>query len=144
MNRRHFLRSSAALTASPLFAGESQPTIVSSPGGKAEHCIFIWLGGGMAQMDTFDPKKPGNNKATPKLAGSLYPAIDTAVPNVQVCEHLKNIAPLMERMTVVSTLSRPTSSIPGAPLPATPSIPPSAPSSRMSAERRTRRCRLTS
>ncbi len=105
MNRRHFLRSAAALSASPLFAGESAPSIVSLPKGKAEHCIFIWLGGGMAQMDTFDPKKPGNNKATPKLAGSLYPSIDTAVPNVQVCEHLKNVAPLMERMTVVRTVN---------------------------------------
>ena len=105
MNRRHFLRSAAALTASPLFAAESSPSVVSFPKGNAEHCIFIWLGGGMAQMDTFDPKKPGNNKATPKLAGSLYTSIDTAVPNVQVCEHLKNVAPLMDRMTVVRTVN---------------------------------------
>jgi uncharacterized protein DUF1501 len=105
MNRRHFLRSAAALTASPLLGDEIAPSVSSFPKGKAEHCIFIWLGGGMAQMDTYDPKNLGNNKATPKTAGSLYSAIDTAVPGVRVCEHLKHVAPLMERMTAVRTVN---------------------------------------
>ena len=104
MNRRHFLRSAAALSAAPLFGSETS-SVVSLPKGRAEHCIFVWLGGGMAQMDTFDPKKQGVNKATPKLAGSLYPSIETAVPNVRVCEHLKKVAPLMERMTAVRTVN---------------------------------------
>src|SRR4051812_40456323 len=105
MNRRHFLRSAAALTTAPLFGAEPVTSVASFPRGKAEHCIFIWLGGGMAQMDTFDPKNPGNNKGTPKVAGSLYPSIGTAVPDVRVCEHLKNVAPLMERMTIVRTVN---------------------------------------
>jgi hypothetical protein len=108
MNRRHFLRSAAALAATPLFGSESTSSpaaIASFPKGKAEHCIFVWLGGGMAQMDTFDPKDLGNNKATPKKAGSLYASIDTAVPNVRVCEHLKKMAPLMDRATVMRTVN---------------------------------------
>ena len=102
MNRRRFLQSTAALAASPLFGNES---VVSMPKGKAEHCIFIWLGGGMAQIDTFDPKAMGDTKADPKKSGSYYPSIETAVPGVRVCEHLKKTARLMERVTAMRTVN---------------------------------------
>ncbi len=46
--------------------------------GKAEYVVSIWLGGGMGQIDTFDPKRRGDPKA--KVAGAYYDAIDTAVP----------------------------------------------------------------
>ncbi|HEX4132375.1 MAG TPA: DUF1501 domain-containing protein [Pirellulales bacterium] len=83
----------------------SAPAIASSTrrAGKAEHCIFLWLGGGMAQIDTFDPKALGDAKASPKRPGSYYAAIDTAVPGVQVCEHLARTAPLVDRLTIVRT-----------------------------------------
>ena len=73
--------------------------------GKAEHCIFLWLGGGMAQVDTFDPKLVGVNKGTPKKAGSLYNSIDTCVRGVKVCEHLSKTANLMDRVTVIRTIN---------------------------------------
>lgn len=57
----------------------------------------------MAQGDTFDPKRRGDPKAN--KAGSYYDAIDTAVPGVQVCEHLANLAPLMDRVTAVRTVN---------------------------------------
>ncbi len=102
MKRRRFLQSAALapLAASSLRASN----IVSMPKGKAEHCIFIWLGGGMAQMDTFDPKALGDPKASPKKAGSAYPAIETSVPGVQICEHLPKTARLMEHVTAVRTV----------------------------------------
>lgn len=102
MNRRTFLTQAAALGASPLFANN---TPVHIPKGKAEHCIFIWLGGGMAQIDTFDPKKVGDNRSKTKTAGSLYKAIDTAVPGVQVTEHLSQTAKVMEHVTVMRTVN---------------------------------------
>ena len=71
--------------------------------GGAEHCIMIWLGGGMSQIDTFDPKAMGDAKA--KKAGAYYPAIDTAVQGVQVCEHLKHTAKLMDRVTALRTVN---------------------------------------
>ncbi|MCP3694483.1 MAG: DUF1501 domain-containing protein [Planctomycetaceae bacterium] len=73
------------------------------PMGKAEHCIMIWLGGGMAQIDTFDPKAMGDAKA--KKAGSYYRSIDTAVPGIQVCEHLGETAKLMDRVTALRTVN---------------------------------------
>jgi hypothetical protein len=104
-SRRDFLATAAAgatagVLASPLLAGESPSQPVRK--GKADHVISIWLGGGMAQIDTFDPKRRGDPQQ--KVAGSYYDSIDTSVPGVQVCEHLKQLAPLMDRVTAVRTV----------------------------------------
>jgi len=101
INRRRFLQGAAVLAAGPALAGDR----ASLPKGKAEHCIFIWLGGGMSQIDTFDPKDKGNQKASPKRAGSLYGSVETVVPGVRVCEHLKKTAALMDRVTAVRTIN---------------------------------------
>ena len=53
-------------------------------------------------MDTFDPKRKGDPKG--KKAGSYYDAIDTAVPGVQVCEHLPRVAAEMENITLCRTV----------------------------------------
>ncbi len=104
ISRREYLTSSAAMAAAAMtlpgtsVADETSPLIQ----GKAEHVISIWLGGGMGQVDTFDPKAIGDAKAN--KAGSLYGSVDTAVPGVRVCEHLKRIAPLMDRVTAVRTV----------------------------------------
>jgi hypothetical protein len=108
MNRRNFLSASAALAASralPSYLLASAATSSAFPKGKAEHCIFLWLGGGMAQIDTFDPKKRGNPKSKPSAAGSDYAAIDTAVPGVKYTEHLAQTARLAEHVTAVRTVN---------------------------------------
>ena len=46
MDRRTFL---TALGLAPFAAQLPGATTVHAPKGKAEHCIFIWLGGGMGQ-----------------------------------------------------------------------------------------------
>lgn len=73
-----------------------------SPRGKAEHCVLIWLGGGSCHIDTWDPKQMGDPKA--KKAGSYYPAIDTAVPGTQVCEHLPGCARVLDRFNVIRSV----------------------------------------
>lgn len=103
MNRRRFLQAaSLAPFASALARAES---VAHMPKGKAEHCIFIWLGGGMGQVDTFDPKDLGDNRGTPKKPGSLYKSVETSVPGVRLCEHLSNTAKLMEHVTVMRTVN---------------------------------------
>ncbi len=69
------------------------------PAGRAEHCIFIWLGGGAAQMDTWDPKEQGDPDSN--RAGSAYRAIKTAVSDVRVCEHLPNCADRLDRFAII-------------------------------------------
>ncbi len=62
---------------------------------------MLWLGGGSAQIDTFDPKRRGDGK---KKAGSYYESIPTAVPGVQVCEHLSRTARRLDRCALVRSL----------------------------------------
>ncbi len=104
MNRRHFLQVAATLSATPVLGREGKEPR-SNPGGKAEHCIFIWLGGGMSHLDTFDPKHKGDPKSSGKKPGSLYDSIPTAVQGVRVCEHLKKTAVLMDRITIIRTIN---------------------------------------
>jgi hypothetical protein len=107
LTRRSFFKSAAAAAV----AAGSGPGLLSLGDeseksdrlrGKADACIFIWLGGGASQVDTFDPKIRGDGK---KKAGSYYDAINTAVPGVQVCEHLRMTAPLLDRCAIVRSLS---------------------------------------
>ncbi len=72
------------------------------PRGKAEACIFLWLGGGAAHIDTFDPKSRGDGKKRP---GSYYDAISTAIPGARVCEHLGRVAGRLDRCVLVRTLN---------------------------------------
>ncbi|MES2738449.1 MAG: DUF1501 domain-containing protein [Verrucomicrobiota bacterium] len=102
MKRRHFLQTAALAPFASM--GVRAASSAPIPLGKAEHCIFIWLGGGMCQMDTFDPKALGDPKANPKKAGSAYPSIETSVPGVRVCEHLPKTARQMEHVTAVRTV----------------------------------------
>jgi hypothetical protein len=109
MNRREFLIRSAAMAAAAslprAFANPAPASSAPTPRGKAEHCIFIWLGGGMAQIDTFDPKKRGNSRAKPAVPGTDYDIIDTAVPGVRFTEHLAQTAALAERLTAIRTVN---------------------------------------
>jgi hypothetical protein len=100
MNRREFLSASMGAALLPPLLRGADPTQLLK--GKAEHVICIWLGGGMGQIDTFDPKRRGD--PAKKVAGALYATIPTAVRDVGVCEHLKLTAPLMDRVTAVRTV----------------------------------------
>ena len=99
--RREFLTTSAAgvaaLAAIPYASADPIPLR-----GRADHCIFLWLGGGMSQVDTFDPKPLGDPGQ--RVAGSAYDAIATAVPGVQVCRHLPRFARLLDRATICRTV----------------------------------------
>src|SRR4051812_32529423 len=92
ISRRGFVAAGAA-TVSALMTGRiacGEPARAAdaehrSPAakGKADRCIFIWLGGGACHIDTFDPKRKGDGK---KVAGSYYDAIETAIPGEKVCQ----------------------------------------------------------
>lgn len=110
MKRRAFLSQltlASAAASLPLRAFASSEPSKSlhprAPRGKAEYCIFIWLGGGMSQIDTFDPKKRGN--AAKRLPGTDYTIIPTAVAGVSYTEHLARTARLAERVTAVRTIN---------------------------------------
>ncbi len=101
MHRRNFIAASASLAAVSTLKQQVQAEAILK--GRAEHVISIWLGGGMGALDTFDPKRVGDPKE--KVAGSYYASVETAVNGVRVCEHLKYLAPSMDRVTVVRTVN---------------------------------------
>jgi hypothetical protein len=100
LSRRRFLglAASAPLGLSALSTAEAAPAI---PAGKAEACIFLWLGGGACHLDTFDPKRRGDGKKKP---GSYYDAIPTAIRGAKVCEHLARTAPILDRAVLIRSL----------------------------------------
>lgn len=102
MSRREAMALASGASILPMLGQDAEASEAKKYKGTAEHVISIWLGGGMGQIDTFDPKRKGDPKA--KVPGSYYDAIDTAVPGVQVCEHLSMLAPLMDRVTAVRTV----------------------------------------
>jgi hypothetical protein len=97
MNRRTFLKTTAA-------AAFSASSLRAAPKlGKAEHCIMIWLGGGMSQIDTFDAKiLRGDGK---KVAGCYYDTIETAIPDARFCEHLPRLARLAGHLIPMRTVN---------------------------------------
>ncbi len=108
MDRRQFIqRNAAGLAAAGLASGWQRSLLASDvdglpPKGAAEHCIFIWLGGGMSQIDSFDPKVRGSSKD--RKPGTDYDVIDTTVPGVRVVEHLSRTAARMDRVTAVRSI----------------------------------------
>lgn len=106
MNRRDFLTRSGLIAAGAALSPQAMAAhaLAKMPKGKAEHCIFFWLGGGMSQIDTFDPKHRGNSRSTPRVAGTDYDVIDTNVPGVRFTEHLARCAKIADRMTAVRTV----------------------------------------
>src|SRR5215813_3654103 len=102
MTRRDLLKTSgAAMGTAALPAAITPP-----PKGKADACIFLWLGGGAAHMDTFDPKMRGDGVKP----GSYYDSIPTAIQGARVCEHLKLSAPLLDRCVLMRSLNHTISS----------------------------------
>ncbi len=70
--------------------------------GRARSCILMFLFGGPAHQDTWDPKPD----APSETRGEFRP-IQTAVPGIQVSEHLPELAKLAEHYAIVRSVSHP-------------------------------------
>jgi uncharacterized protein (DUF1501 family) len=60
-------------------------------------CIVLWMSGGPAQTDTFDPK-PGH------VNGGPFAAIPTSVPGVRIAEHLPQVAQHMQNLALIRSM----------------------------------------
>lgn len=72
----------------------------SAPRARAKSCIFVFLFGAPPQHETFDPKP----LAAAEIQGEMG-AIDTALPGVQFCEGLPQIAAIADRLTIVRSMT---------------------------------------
>ncbi len=70
---------------------------------KADCMILLWMAGGMAQTETFDPKAytPYETGLASDRVLSSFKPIDTAVDNIKISEGLENIAKVMDRGTLI-------------------------------------------
>jgi hypothetical protein len=98
--RREFLALAAAAGPAASLRGADDPP-ARLLRGTAEACVFLWLGGGACQIDTFDPKVKGDGKKKP---GSAYDSVPTAISGAKVCRHLSRSAPLLDRCVLVRSL----------------------------------------
>jgi hypothetical protein len=90
-----FLRQSAAQPA--LSASKANPSF-----GRAKACILLYLYGSPSQLETFDMKPD----APVEIRGEFKP-IRSSLPGLDVCELLPNAARVMDRVTVVRSLTHP-------------------------------------
>ncbi|MCY4596129.1 MAG: DUF1501 domain-containing protein [Bryobacterales bacterium] len=97
--RREVLQGALAATAGPLAPLANAQQALN---GKADACIYVWLGGGAGHIDTFDPKRRGDGKDVP---GSYYDSIPTAARDIRLCEHLPRLADRMDRCALLRTVS---------------------------------------
>jgi hypothetical protein len=70
--------------------------------GKAKACILLFLYGSPSQLETFDPKPD----APEEIRGELK-SIPSRVPGLDVCELLPRMAKVMDKVTVLRTVSHP-------------------------------------
>jgi len=87
----------------------SSPRSASSAGaappgsfGRAKHCILLFLYGSPSQLETFDMKPD----APLEVRGTMKP-IPSSVPGLDVVEHLPHVARIMDRTTVVRSVTHP-------------------------------------
>ena len=106
LSRRGFMGATGAGILSALAGREpllAEPSAKIAP--KADTLIVLWMAGGMAATETFDPKRytpyaPGTKSAE---VLSTFKPIDTVVDNIKLSEGLERIARVMDRGTLIRT-----------------------------------------
>ena len=81
--------------------------------GAAKSVILLYLHGGHAQQETWDPKP-----YAPQPARGQFGAIATSVPGVRIGELLPRSAQLMSKLAIIRSLSHPNANHVQASLPA--------------------------
>ncbi len=106
-DRRAFLQSMSAAAAATLAMGPPRllaaETKVQHPPAKADACILLWMAGGMAAPETFDPKRyePFEIGLPADKILSTFPAIDTVVDNIKISQGLEQVASVLDRGTLI-------------------------------------------
>ena len=110
--RRDFLKKLGAASTAAMMSGAPQLVRgkdIEHPEAKADACILLWLAGGMAAPETFDPKRytPFEKGIPVDSVLSTFPAIDTVVDDIKICAGLENIASVMDRGTLIRSAVQP-------------------------------------
>jgi uncharacterized protein (DUF1501 family) len=115
LDRRSFMAAMSAAGMAAMAAGaprlawgDEAETLVH-PAPRADACILLWMAGGMAAPDTFDPKRylPFEIGLPVERVLSTFPAIDTVVDNIKLTAGLENVAKIMDRGTLIRSHVQP-------------------------------------
>jgi len=108
-NRRDFIRTSGAATLAALAAGTPVASLLQGCGKKttrhstADTVILLWMAGGMAHTETFDPKKytPFEKGMEGNRVLSTFKSFPTALDGIQFSEGLQSIGSVIDRGTLI-------------------------------------------
>lgn len=106
-SRRDFMKAAVPLSLGLNFSGLTlaraatlgQPHTVNLP-QRVKSCILVFYYGGPSHIDTLDMKPHG-----PSEIRGEFKAISTAVPGIHICEHMPNLARVMDKLTVVRSMT---------------------------------------
>ena len=111
--RREFLKQLTAASVAAL--GTSAPRalarsrVAENPSPTADTCILLWMGGGMAAPDTFDPKhyEPFREGLPVADMVSTFPSIETSLGDTRICSGLPETARILDRATLIRSAVQP-------------------------------------
>jgi uncharacterized protein (DUF1501 family) len=108
ISRRGFMGVTAAGALAALTAAEPQ-LVRAETTATADSVIVLWMAGGMAQTETFDPKRytPFEPGVRTERVLSTFPAIDTAVDQIKISQGLERVARVMDRGSLIRTFQGP-------------------------------------
>ena len=105
VSRRGFMGATSGAALAALLGREPRVARAAALPATADALIVLWMAGGMAQTETFDPKR-----YTPFAPGvrteevlSTFPAIDTAVDHIKLSQGLERVARVMDRGALIRT-----------------------------------------
>jgi uncharacterized protein (DUF1501 family) len=102
MRRREFLRAGSLLGLGLPGLLQTRASNAGSPPrpARAKACILLFMWGGPAQQDTWDPKP----EAPAEYRGEFKP-IPTRVPGLRICEHLPRLAEHADKLAVLRSMT---------------------------------------
>jgi len=112
-NRRDFLKNASAATLAALAAGAPVASLLpgcktrgkAGQGATADSVILLWMAGGMAHTETFDPKRytPFEKGLEANRVLSTFPALPTKLDGVNFSEGLQSIGSVMDKGTLIKS-----------------------------------------
>lgn len=109
-NRREFLKTASQATLAALAAGAPVSSLLTSCSktkrvdtSTADTVILLWMAGGMAHTETFDPKKytPFEKGMEGQRVLSTFPSAPTVLDGIHFSEGLQEIGKVMDKGTII-------------------------------------------
>jgi hypothetical protein len=109
-NRRDFLKNTSMATIAALGTGSPMASLIGNASvdiaskiTSADSVILLWMAGGMAHTETFDPKRYTSFEKgmEGKRVLSTFNSLPTALDGIQFSEGLQSIGSVMDKGTLI-------------------------------------------